>query len=158
MSSRRTHDRPIGFGRNGERVANTPMRTLPPRRGGRTVGDQSARTFSENSQMSQMCENASSPRTASRLRNSGSKIISACRLSTTPLWRGTPNFVAKSLWMWAMGFIRPPPPPSGTRGAHSIGHTSACAPCIRRGHAARAGGRSRMIPPAAGCRAARSQS
>ena len=158
MSSRRTHDRPIGFGRNGERVANTPMRTLPPRRGGRTVGDQSARTFSENSQMSQMCENASSPRTASRLRNSGSNTISACKLPTTPLWRGMPNFVAKSLWMRAMGFMRPPPPPSGTHGARSTGRTSACAPCIRRGHAARAGGRSRTIPPAAGSCAVRFRS
>ena len=30
----------MGLGRNGERVANTPRRVLPPRRGGRTVGDQ----------------------------------------------------------------------------------------------------------------------
>ena len=34
----------MGFGRKGERVANTPMRTLPPSRGGRTVGDQVSRT------------------------------------------------------------------------------------------------------------------
>ena len=32
---------PIGFGRKGERVANTPMRLFPPNRGGRTVGLQS---------------------------------------------------------------------------------------------------------------------
>ena len=35
-----TEDKPMGLGRKGERVANTPMRVLPPRRGGRTVGDQ----------------------------------------------------------------------------------------------------------------------
>lgn len=34
-----TEERPMGLGRKGERVANTPMRVLPPRRGGRTVGD-----------------------------------------------------------------------------------------------------------------------
>ena len=34
----------MGLGRKGERVANTPMRTLPPSRGGRTVGDQVSRT------------------------------------------------------------------------------------------------------------------
>ena len=28
-----------GVGAKGERVANTPMRRLPPSRGGRTVGD-----------------------------------------------------------------------------------------------------------------------
>ena len=38
----------MGLGRNGERVANTPMRTLPPRRGGRTVGDQPSRSAREN--------------------------------------------------------------------------------------------------------------
>ena len=33
----------MGLGRKGERVANTPMRRLPPSRGGRTVGDQPSR-------------------------------------------------------------------------------------------------------------------
>ena len=33
-----TDESPIGFGLNGERVAKTPMRTFPPRRGGRTMG------------------------------------------------------------------------------------------------------------------------
>ena len=40
MDSSRTDDRPIGFGRKGERVAKTPIRTFPPNRGGLTVGDQ----------------------------------------------------------------------------------------------------------------------
>ena len=45
--SSRTEDSPISFGRNGERVANTPMRLLPPSLGGRTVGDQPSRTAAE---------------------------------------------------------------------------------------------------------------
>ncbi len=35
----RTAVSPIGFGRNGERVANTPTRLFPPSLGGLTVGD-----------------------------------------------------------------------------------------------------------------------
>ena len=38
--SSRTEDRPRALGRKGDRVANTPMRVLPPSRGGRTVGRQ----------------------------------------------------------------------------------------------------------------------
>ena len=49
-----TQDNPIGFGRNGERVANTPIRVLPPSLGGRTVGDHFCRTAWENSQISQI--------------------------------------------------------------------------------------------------------
>ena len=52
--SRRTEDSPTALGRKGERVAKTPMRVLPPSRGGRTVGDQSSRTAWENCQISQM--------------------------------------------------------------------------------------------------------
>ena len=44
----------MGFGRKGERVANTPTRSLPPRRGGRTVADQPSRTAWENPNTSQM--------------------------------------------------------------------------------------------------------
>ena len=54
MPSRRTLERPKGLGRNGDRVANTPMRVLPPRRGGRKVGDQLSRTAPENCHTSQM--------------------------------------------------------------------------------------------------------
>ena len=53
MPSSRTQDRPMGLGRKGERVANTPIRVLPPSRGGRTVGDHLSRTALENCQMSQ---------------------------------------------------------------------------------------------------------
>ena len=59
---------PMALGRNGERVANTPIRVLPPSRGGRTVGDQCSLTALENCQMSQMWEKSSSPRTASGAR------------------------------------------------------------------------------------------
>ena len=67
-----TDESPIGFGLNGERVAKTPMRTFPPRRGGRTVGDHLSVTDSEKHHISHMCENPSSPRTASGSRYSGS--------------------------------------------------------------------------------------
>ena len=52
--SRRTDDKPSGFGRKGERVANTPIYSLPPSNGGRTSGDHSPSflPLSENSQMS----------------------------------------------------------------------------------------------------------
>ena len=46
--SSRTQDSPIGLGRKGDRVANTPIAVLPPSLGGRTVGDQSPRALSEN--------------------------------------------------------------------------------------------------------------
>ena len=92
-----TQDRPMGLGRKGERVANTPIRVFPPRRGGRTVGDQPSRTAADNCQMSQRWENPSSPRRASGFRYSGSKMTEALRASTRPLWRGMPNFVGKSL-------------------------------------------------------------
>ena len=55
-ASRRTEESPMGFGRKGERVAKTPMRVLPPRRGGRTVGDQLLRILSENPHMSHIWE------------------------------------------------------------------------------------------------------
>lgn len=55
----------MGLGRKGDRVANTPMRVLPPSRGGRTVGFQPFDAVSENSQISQICVNSPSPRTAS---------------------------------------------------------------------------------------------
>ena len=87
------------------RVAKTPILRFPPRRGGRTVGDQPSRLAWENSHSSQMCENSSSPRTASGLRKSGSKTTLAFSASTSPLWRGIPNLDGKSLWMRAMIFI-----------------------------------------------------
>ncbi len=44
----------MGFGRNGDRLAKTPTRVLPPSLGGRTVGDQSSLCTAENSQTSQI--------------------------------------------------------------------------------------------------------
>ena len=95
----------MGFGLNGERVANTPMRLLPPRRGGRTVGDQVSRWVSENPHMSQMWLNPSSPRRASAFLYSGSKTTLERTDGASPLWRGTPNFVRKSFRTLAMTFI-----------------------------------------------------
>ena len=82
--SSRTEDSPISFGRNGERVANTPMRLLPPSLGGRTVGDQPSRTAAENCQISHRCEKPSMPRSASALRYSGSNTMRA-GTSASPL-------------------------------------------------------------------------
>ena len=42
----------MGLGRKGDRVAKTPIRRLPPSRGGRTVGDQSLRTALSKTQTS----------------------------------------------------------------------------------------------------------
>lgn len=91
-----TTDSPIGFGRNGERVAKTPRRLLPPSLGGLTVGDQAVLRFAEKPQMSQRWEKFSSPRIASGTANSGSKTILECRLFTSPLCLGIPNFVGKA--------------------------------------------------------------
>ena len=104
MASSLTLERPSGLGRKGERVANTPIRVLPPRRGGRTVGDQFSRTAPENCHTSQMWLKSSSPRRASALRYSGVKMISPRRPSTSPLCRGMPNLVGKAVWMCAMTF------------------------------------------------------
>ena len=87
-----TADSPMGLGRYGARVAKTPMRTLPPRRGGRTVGLQPSLRFSLNIQSSHRWEKPSSPRTDSGFRNCGSNTSRARAPGTSPLWRGTPNF------------------------------------------------------------------
>ena len=87
----------MGFGRLGDRVANTPIRRLPPRRGGRTVGDQPPCGGAENSQSSQICETDSSPRNASRTRYSGSNTTRPVSAEPGALWRGRPNFVGKSV-------------------------------------------------------------
>ena len=84
------------MGRKGARVAKTPKRRLPPSLGGRTVGDHPSRRARENSQMSQMWEKSSNPRTASGTRYSGAKTTSARRASTSPLCLGMPNFSFKS--------------------------------------------------------------
>ena len=103
ISSSFTADSPMGLGRKGERVAKTPMRSLPPSRGGRTVGDQPAPTDREKTHTSHRWEKPSSPRRASGLRYSGAKTTAARRDSTRPLCLGMPNLVGKSLRMWATG-------------------------------------------------------
>lgn len=94
-----TDERPIALGRKGERVAKTPRRSLPPRRGDRTVGDHESLSVSEKPQRSQICEKASNPRTASRFRYSWVKTIVAFSSLTKPLCRETSNLVGKSLFI-----------------------------------------------------------
>ena len=93
------------FGRYGERVAKTPTRSLPPSLGGRTVGDQSLLRASEKLQISQICEKSLIPLKASETRYSGVKTISERSEFANPLCLGTPNFVLRSLCMYAIGFI-----------------------------------------------------
>ena len=45
------------------------------------------------------------PRRASGFRYSGSKMMVERSDSTSPLWRGMPNFVGKSLFIWAIALI-----------------------------------------------------
>jgi len=92
----------MGLGRKGDRVANTPLRTLPPKRGGLTVGDHSSRLASENSQMSHRCENSSNPLTASGLRYSGSNTMVPLSDSMMPLCLGIPNLVGNSVCILAI--------------------------------------------------------
>ena len=95
----------MGLGRKGDRVAKTPMRMLPPSRGGRTVGDQVSRTALEKDQISHRWENPSSPRRASGFRYSGSKTMAERSSGTSPLCRGMPNLLGKALCMVAMIFM-----------------------------------------------------
>ena len=98
MPSGRTQESPMGFGRLGERDANTPSRAaLPPSLGGRIVDDQPS-PLMENCQSSQMWRNPSKPRTARSLRYSGSNATQAHSSSARPLCRGTPNLSGKSVY------------------------------------------------------------
>ena len=171
MRSSFTQVSPSGFGRKGLRVAKTPTRSTPPKRGGRTVGDHwvsrcfrwstacagasalscalavltisAARAGAlhtaapatdafavlstcalsrvlasdsmsqavppgnpfSNCQISQRCENPSSPATAVSSANSGSKIIRPCRCGARKLLRGMPNFCGRSVRICAIGFM-----------------------------------------------------
>jgi len=89
----------MGLGRKGERVANTPIRLLPPKSGGRTVGDHPSLRDFENSHKSHICENSSSPLTASATRYSFSKIITPIVSGINPLCLGIPNFSLKSVFI-----------------------------------------------------------
>ena len=92
---------PKEFGRKGERVANTPKRVFPPRRGGLTVGLNFLPSDSENCQMSQRWLNCSMPLRASFARNSGSNTIFETA-EQSPLCRGMPNFDVKPFSILAM--------------------------------------------------------
>jgi hypothetical protein len=86
-------------------VANTPNRLLPPRRGGRTVGENVLHLAWENSHINQMWLVSSRPRSASTFLNSGSNTIFASRDFAIPLCLGIPNLVGKSLFIVAIFFI-----------------------------------------------------
>ena len=101
ISSILTQDMASGLGRKLERVAKTPRRALPPRRGGRTVGFQLSRMFSEKIHSSQRWLNPSSPRNASAFLNSFSKTMTDFSSFRIPLCLGIPNFSGKSLRMRA---------------------------------------------------------
>ena len=122
-----TQDNPIGFGRNGDLVANTPHRLFPPSLGGRTVGLQFSLTTSENSQISHRCEYSSSPFSASSLRYSGSNTIVPFVL-TSPDCLGIPNFVGKSVWILAIysNFFNCSAPYSSSRYSFNLAISSLC--------------------------------
>ena len=94
----------MGFGRNGDLVANTPRRLFPSRPGGLTVAwkDLSGATL-EKPHRSQIWEYALSPLSASGFLYSGRKLIVPFRDSTRPLCLGIPNFSEKSVCIKAMG-------------------------------------------------------
>jgi len=89
MPTNRTLLNPIGFGRNGLRVANTPIRLLPPNLGGRTVGLHES--TSEKPQSSHKCENPSIPRRASGMLYFSSNTIRVRIGLSSRLCLGIPN-------------------------------------------------------------------
>lgn len=125
MRSSFTQVSPMGLGRKGLRVANTPLRLVPPRRGGLTVGNHFSvvpRLFSvctsltisaavppgvpfSNSQMSHRYVKPSIPSTAEFRANSGSKMMVPRKCGARKLFRGMPNFCGMSVWMCAIGFM-----------------------------------------------------
>jgi len=124
----------MGFGRNGERVANTPMRRLPPSRGGLTVGLQSSRMLSENCHKIQRWEYSSSPRNASLLRYSGANSILPVNSRTSPLCLGAPNFSGKSVRTQPIIFICSitSPHSSALTVPQAAAHHRQCCPVLRK--------------------------
>ena len=59
--------------------------------------------LAENPHISHRWEKSSSPRRASSLLYGGNSLMRPRRCSESPLWRGTPNFVAKGDWKTAIG-------------------------------------------------------
>ena len=113
-----------GLGRKGLRVAKTPRRSEPPRRGGRTVGVHFAVVpgllavaastaisaavppgvpFS-NSQSSHRWLNSSKPATACGSASSGSNTMRPCRCGAKKLLRGMPNFCGRSVSICAVSY------------------------------------------------------
>ena len=103
MPSRRTSERPRLLGRKVERLAKTPTRRLPPRRGGRTVGFQPCPVVAWKPKINHRWENPSIPRMISGLRKDSWKTTCPHALGHKPGWRGTPNFPPKHVWTVATG-------------------------------------------------------
>ena len=96
----------MGLGRKVERVANTPSRRLPPRRGGRTVGCQRPAGMPWKTNTSHKCEKPSRPRTAAGWLYGGSSSSVARAAGASPGWRGMPNFSRKQEWTMPIGANR----------------------------------------------------
>ena len=93
------------FGRNGERVAKTPLFSRPPSLGGVTSGVNFSTLFSENPHIIHKCENSSIPRSASGFWYFGSNTICPAASGTRPLCLGMPNFSPNPVCIIATGSI-----------------------------------------------------
>ena len=100
----------MGFGRNGLRVAKTPIRVFPPNLGGRTVGlhsfvlcASSLCTLS-NPQIIHRWLYPSMPRNASGMLYSGSKTMRVRIGLSSLLCLGIPNLSVCPLWAYAITF------------------------------------------------------
>ena len=120
-----TQLKPSGLGLKGLRVANTPTRSTPPSRGGRTVGDHLSFvpclwgvaeswamssavppvTPFSNCQINHKCVKLSIPATADSKAYSGSNMMRPCKWGARKLLRGIPNFYGRSVRIWAIGFM-----------------------------------------------------
>lgn len=88
-----------------ERLANTPTLSLPPRRGGLTVGCQPFPAVLWNPKTNQTWENPVSPRTASAERYFGINSSEPHALGQSPGCRGTANFSPKQVLRKPIGSI-----------------------------------------------------
>ena len=93
------------FGRNGERVAKTPLFSRPPSLGGVTSGVNFSTLFSEKPHIIHKCENSSIPRSASGFWYFGSNTICPAASGTRPLCLGMPNFSPNPVCIIATGSI-----------------------------------------------------
>ena len=87
----------MGLGRKGDRVAKTPMRVLPPSRGGRTVGDQACPDRPGNTpQQPDVGKALQAPAGRPRFRNSGSNTTRALQLLHQAALPGDAEFLRET--------------------------------------------------------------